>query len=272
MATATLSKPPSVAAIVCKDPPEQPFCSLSNMQRIANHIMEQDCSVRVVLNSQLPAELQVPEDSWGLAGETVTLSLRNLWRERKRSADDCEFVIIHASEITAYAREQVRYRDGQTAEDLEQRLLLSVLLHELAHVVERPPVPPFSPSRHHQGSFSRRGLSRLFASDDKRWIFDKDTPMLGHGWRFIRSLVHVVYRFRRLFRLATVQPYNDIALDSFTYRLSDLPLYIDALGDEPYRLRNQAFSVIRNTEAPAKFRELFRSDVKRWLELESETK
>lgn len=142
--------------------------------------------------------------------------------------------------------------------------LLETALHELAHIVDGPPLSaplqrPRSRGATNSAPFAvacslvstPREVAEHYA--DRRQdetLRETRHPFAGgdHGERFIRAAIHIESRFRR-----THDWEIDICAAGREYGLSPLQVYREALGDETQRLRGEPLREILDSKPPDAF-------------------
>jgi hypothetical protein len=130
---------------------------------------------------------------------------------------------------------------------------LAILLHESAHaVLIRPAVPEPDNEPSNLRRMAHETTYRTFANSPTA------TRDEHHGAEFIRVLGHLW--FRSACR-GIVCNFGEM-FSPWVYG-RDLHAYVEALGDEPDRLRDATFAEIRATEAPAAFSKLWTTDSER---------
>jgi hypothetical protein len=138
------------------------------------------------------------------------------------------------------------------------RVLIGVLLHELAHVIAvaqevrclTPPAPALS-----------RELTEGFLLDAPiRCGAGAVVPWADHGAEFIRAALHLHARAERL-GIAFLR--SHLVVDCNARGLSETEAYAEALGSEPKRYEGWTFEDISNCRPPEAFVSLWRRDVRR---------
>jgi hypothetical protein len=137
-----------------------------------------------------------------------------------------------------------------------RRAVLQVLLHELAHCL---PVPVQTKDRE-PSTISR--LADILAH--KQFVAAPVQPTIAgdHGGPFVRRCVHVWHR--ALWAGFHANIWSICA--GGRYGLAHAYDYIEALADEPLRLRGETFASIEEIEPPAAFSRLWDSDKQKLLE------
>ncbi len=244
------------------------FRAVTFMQGVADRLLAADGKVVVATNPELPPELQLSGDTWGLAGSVPTRALRSLWRQRGRPADSAEFVIINTPSIAEASWSEIKDRGPSAAYDHKWRVAISVLLHELAHVVSMPRTPSLGPKIYNPLLLDRQARqeskSTTILQREAKSSTDPRCPFTHHGLPFLRALIHLAYRYRHHFRRARVHTFEGVMCDWFMYHLLPLSSYVDAIGDEPYRMRHQPLRKVMATKPPEEFSEVFNKDVAHW--------
>lgn len=128
------------------------------------------------------------------------------------------------------------------------------LVHELGHALDH---------RGREPLISDETISSVLRSDRERVASGIPIPLgkrshdpewVGHGHSWIRAAIHLTSR-------ATVH-HGYVGFAGEFYGLSSSLKYIEALGNEPWRLRNLPIAEILKTPAPTPFTELFERDTK----------
>ena len=139
----------------------------------------------------------------------------------------------------------------------DRELFASIVVHELAHVLDRPAPYSIAPVDEEPACLATRSraVGEAVARPDR--LADL-APETGHEWPFVRAVSHLEHRAREL----------GVALDPFTllphsfYGLSALRYYRCALGDEPARMAGASFAEIATHAPPAGLRWLFDDDTR----------
>jgi hypothetical protein len=140
-------------------------------------------------------------------------------------------------------------------EDIET-YFTAVVLHELAHILERPrpyrPRPAAVPERI---KFEALVMANMVAGSPTPQ--EAQGAFRAHGNSFIRVALHLHRRAAR--RGTYIAP--SLLCAGRPYGLSHARAYLEALGDEPRRLAKCAFREILSLPAPAAFAALWQSDL-----------
>jgi hypothetical protein len=154
----------------------------------------------------------------------------------------------------------VALRAETEARDFDQAFL-AVVLHELAHVLERPML-----YRERQNAtedvLAKEAQQIMHAVASEPRPIEQVVPFIGHGIRFIRAVLHLRRRAERLG--AYLSPASLCGGEG--YGLSHAVRYDDALGDEPDRQKDQTLADVLRTPPPPPFTDLWRTDVTDWFD------
>jgi len=147
----------------------------------------------------------------------------------------------------------------EAPDDLETYFLATVL-HELAHVFERPALyrerPDAGPARL---MFEALLLAQIVAEPPSSEEGRASLP--HHGQRFIRAALHLRHRAEAsgvCIAAAPICPNRD-------YGLSHANAYYAALGDEPVRLADARIRDVLASPPPEEFSRLWADDLAHWL-------
>jgi len=149
------------------------------------------------------------------------------------------------------------FASRETKKAIARDLFLQIVIHELSHLVEQDypegDLPPWATA-------SRIAWPRETSDTVREFVVEGNPKSLpawhDHRLPFIRAALHAVHRAAD----PHVRP-SDV-FDARAYGLSRTTAYVEALGDEPERLRRLSFVEIRNTEPPAAFVELWERDTR----------
>ncbi|MCG3127429.1 MAG: hypothetical protein CHACPFDD_02289 [Phycisphaerae bacterium] len=213
--------------------------------------------VYIVLRSDLPRDWAGGEDYASCTIAHLDLILRSTLERKRRWRGRGPAILIDAAAIAAAAR----YRPRTARKRVFLPALLSIVLHELAHVIDME----FVPKREPDDWWVRAGR-RLFsepAAPDNRPTNGPGAPVPWrmHEWPFIRIAMHLAERASAAG--ISVSPRDVIDLGE--YGLSSTFQYALALGDEPARMAGCDFEAIRRATPPTAFTELWWADVERWV-------
>ncbi len=143
-----------------------------------------------------------------------------------------------------------------------RQLVHGVLLHELAHVLDKP-IDLTEPTSL-EAELATVAVTKWCKAPPKPKT--AVAPFVGHTGTWIRNAVHLAYRAQQM---GVTVPLTTI-VNSVFYELSWPWEYRAALGDEPARMANASFAEIRETKPPNNFIDLWRSDARKWfMEIES---
>jgi hypothetical protein len=157
--------------------------------------------------------------------------------------------------INAYA-----IRDCSHPDDVEY-IVFATVLHELAHILERPAsyaerTPDEDPLRIR--------FDALTIAHATRQPWPADVPAYhGHDHVFIRTCLHLAYRAQQ----AGIAICPNVFCAGRGYGLYPATSYERALGDEPEQLRHLKFQELLAIEPPAAFTALWQDDVERHHQL-----
>lgn len=136
--------------------------------------------------------------------------------------------------------------------------LLAVVLHELAHILERPADADEDVDR---AKLIFESLCVGHAVSQETLPDKTAPPFHGHGLRFIRAALHLQYRAKTTGVLVPLSGY----CAGRQYGLSHPNRYRQALGKEPARLAGRPIRDILRASYPRAFRRLWAADVAHWL-------
>jgi hypothetical protein len=147
----------------------------------------------------------------------------------------------------------------EAPDDLETYFLATVL-HELAHVFERPALyrerPNAEPARL---MFEALLLAQIVAEPPSSEEARASAP--HHGQRFIRAALHLRHRAEA----AGVCIGPALVCPNRQYALSHANAYRAALGDEPVRLADARIRDVLASPPPEAFSRLWADDLAHWL-------
>jgi hypothetical protein len=144
-------------------------------------------------------------------------------------------------------------------EDVEF-LTFSTVLHELAHILDRP-VPVDFHAVPDRGRVEFETM--VIANALKHEYRPLPTAYFGHEETFIRIAIHLHYRATAI----GVKTIPNLLCAGRRYGLSHAHRYIEALGDEPIELAHLPFAKITQLPPPDAFIELWQADVRSYHEL-----
>ncbi len=140
-------------------------------------------------------------------------------------------------------------------------IILATVLHELAHILERP---THYAERTADVDSMRIKFDALTIAHATRQPWPVDVPAYhGHDQVFICTCLHLAYRAQQ----AGVAICPNVFCAGRGYGLYPATSYQRALGDEPAQLRHLKFQEILTIEPPAAFTALWQDDVKRHHQL-----
>ena len=199
----------------------------------------------IIAQSSLPADRGGRSVAYGFTTPNLDLCLQDVigpaWRGRGGCfvLGDAELAGLDAFDAEAY--------------------VTSVALHELAHILDRPPV-----DRGQEGGdpnrllFESLCIGRAVAQDPSP--VDEAASFEAHGLRFIRAALHLRHRAVALGALVPLYCY----CAGSQYGLSHPLRYREALGDEPARLADRPIRDILAAPCPEAFSRLWAADVAHW--------
>ena len=148
-------------------------------------------------------------------------------------------------------------------QDLEYKTL-TIIFHELAHILDRPCLVGID-----HGNHERLEYERLVTMDClSRPVSGDIAAYHGHDRSFIRIAIHLAYR-------ATLAGYPIKAAGIFkgsTYGLSMAAEYEDALGSEPEESMHLKLTELKTLPCPSAFNSLWRADLNHYHQLEEKRK
>jgi hypothetical protein len=211
-------------------------------RRIAPQELTDNVPIYQVLQSALPARLGSLDTCLGWTSPFLDLLLReivgNAWRGRG----------------VAWIVNDITIRESGT-DDFETEVL-SVAIHELAHVLERPSL--HSEHKNPENlSFVR--LATLTAKVGADFEPSVEEESLHHGDRFQRVALHLCARADA----AGVHVAESLVCRNRQYGLTHPAAYRAALGDEAERMFRLSFHDILATPSPERFQKLWASDLAR---------
>ncbi len=125
----------------------------------------------------------------------------------------------------------------------------AVVLHEIAHVVCDGTTSETCPTGGGGG-----WLRKIVATDPRTWPRHRGSiPWMGHDWRFVRALAHLLYRSADRGHLVC----SELAFPASDYRLRPLPEYFDELQFEVRRHDLKPLSDVMRLPMPGGFQRLW---------------
>ncbi|MCH5374333.1 MAG: hypothetical protein JJ992_10165 [Planctomycetes bacterium] len=204
-----------------------------------------DGPVYIVPQSRVPEELGGRSVCYGFTAPDLDLYLQDTIGDGWRGRGPC--MVIDDTDFASL-----------DAVDAEQAFMATVL-HELAHIVDRPvvsqPDPPADPVR---VKFEALCVGHAVSAEPA--IPASTPPFAGHGDRFIRAALHLQYRAATAG--VTVAPSRICA--GRQYGLSHANRYREALGDETGRLAHASIRELLDRHPPEAFSRLWADDVAHW--------
>jgi len=142
--------------------------------------------------------------------------------------------------------------ENYAGEDLEY-FTQTTLIHELAHVLDRPAVYE---DRTGVDPNKLKFEALVVAHITAKPIREEIPRYHGHEAKFIRICLHLCYRAQQL----GFDIYHVAVCAGYRYGLSHASHYLEALGDEPARCMGMLFRDILATEPPPAFSSLWCDD------------
>jgi hypothetical protein len=142
------------------------------------------------------------------------------------------------------------------SQDIETEFL-GVVVHELAHILERPKMVAPLPVKIEPARIQFEALCLGTAMSEEATVREEPFAFQGHAMNFIRIVLHLCHRAKDLDVWLTP---SELCAGR-QYGLSHANRYRMALGDEPLRLAHASFREILATVAPSEFFQLWTDDV-----------
>lgn len=237
----------------------------NELEKVARRIAPGDFAgspIYVCMSSEMPPEFR--SDTFrGYHSTTLDLAYRDWltqagrWRGRGVCFNVNDIAIgEHADFARECLNESAEFRDH-----FYRVRVVNIALHELTHAITQEldiaNVDASSP------------VVQAVKTHVLKWVQHAPAltfPWTGHDWRFIRALIHVAYRAE----LLGIETNNAVLLSPFTYCLSSLEKYRAALQAEIESTNPlSSFAEIRSVTPPAEFMDVWRDDVKIWLDRRS---
>lgn len=201
-----------------------------------------DTPLYIVLQSMLP-EITGGNGCYGYTAWHLDLYLRE-FIPNYRGRGPC-FVINDLAYQADYADEDQNY------------VLTGCVMHELAHVLDRPMLVAARPNVAPQTIV----MEAAETAEITNGPMDYEIPRYyGHGESFIRIVLHLCHRAERLG--VSISPARICA--GPRYGLSHADEYLEALGDEPARMIDLPIRHIHTTNPPNEFTSLWLGDLDRF--------
>lgn len=134
---------------------------------------------------------------------------------------------------------------------------LEAVAHEVGHIITNGWVPSADDPEPPSPTVTARVEKLCEGGPDRRSDSEEIAPWINHNGRWVRMYLQLSHRLRAVGFSITPQ------LDDF-HGLSPAWKYATALGDEPIQLVDVPLPEIGNIAPPEPFRELWKSDVRRW--------
>jgi hypothetical protein len=220
--------------------------------RLAPHDLGTD-PLYIVRQSRIPPELGGRSICGGFTSPRLDLYLQTVIAPAWRGRGPC--LVVNDTD----------FLPTMDSQDIETEFL-GVVVHELAHVLERPHVlAPFpvsiEPARIQFEAICLGNMMSAEATPE-----EESFAFVGHGINFIRIVLHLCHRAKQSDMWLT--PAGLCA--GRQYGLSHANRYRAALGDEPQRLAHASFREIIATPAPSEFSQIWTEDLEHQSKLLSQ--
>ena len=200
----------------------------------------------IVSQSRMP-DLGFASDLHGVTSPTMDLFVR-------------EYVDAYQGRGPAMVINDAEIREYHHPGDVEY-IFFSVVLHELAHILERPQLHSDRPVDDDPQHIKYDALVIADATNRPPPV---GVPAYhGHDHVFIRVCLHLAHRAEK----AGVAVHPNVFCGGRSYGLFPATAYQDALGDEPSELSDLKFQDILAIDPPAAFTKLWLDDVERHHQL-----
>lgn len=201
-----------------------------------------DVPLYIVRQSEISSEFGNAEGCDGFTTPSLDLNVRDFLGNRWCGRGPC--MVINDIALL-----------GDCHPDDLDHVTLGVVLHELAHILDRDTLYA---ERTHVDPLRLKFESLVIADASKRPKPKVEVPTyFGHGESFIRIALHV--RHRAFHNHVDVAPSQLCA--GRRYGLSHAQRYVEALGDEPERFADRTFREIRSVKPPPEFLSVWADDV-----------
>jgi hypothetical protein len=224
-------------------PGDEVATAFANAERLCRTVAKRDLAgvpLYVVRQSSLPQQAGSGDHCYSYTTPSLDLYLREHiphWRSR----GPC--MVIN----------DVALAEDFAAEDLDY-VIAKTVLHELAHILDRPVV--FAERK--SAPPAKIQFEAMVVADASARPPREDLPRyFGHESGFIRVALHLSHRAQR-----HGEPIKPAALCAgYRYGLSHASEYAEALGDEPERCVDMPFREIAATSPPPAFSQLWMQDL-----------
>jgi hypothetical protein len=218
-------------------------------ERLCRAVATQDLAnlTLYIVPQSRTAELGFAEDLHGVTCLSLDLYVR-------------EYVDDYRGRGPAMVINEDAIRQCSHPDDVEY-ILLATVLHELAHILERPTHYVDRPA---DADPLRIKFDALTVARATHEPWPVDVPAYEcHDHMFIRTCLHLAYRAEQ----AGVEICPNVFCAGRGYGLYPATSYRRTLGDEPEQLRQLKFQEILAIEPPAAFTALWQDDVERHHQL-----
>lgn len=226
----------------------EPVANLCRRAVWLGHLIAPDLAglpLYVVPQSALVDDLGSAEHAGGYTTPSLDLYLRDAIGSSWRGRGPCMVV------------NDINLRDVEP-DDVEL-FFMAIVLHELAHIVERPVLfrerTDAAPARLLFESLAVANIVAEPATQD-----EENYALMQHGDRFTRAALHLQYRASQ----AGVEVGPALICAGYRYRMTHASAYRDALGDEPARMIGQRIEDVLATPPPTEFVRVWMSDHADW--------
>lgn len=212
----------------------------------------------VVLRPDLPAEYQGGDGgALALTSRHLDLMLRPTLERQRRWRGRGPAILLDPVAIAADAAARPR----PSRRRVFPAVAASVVLHELAHIIDAGPRDDGTEPDPGLIQFGRLPLAAdLTGTEIPTNGPGAAVPWRGHELPFIRVALHLAHRAATL---GVEVPAKDV-FDARDYELSPTFRYVAALGDEPTLLANRPITMINDMPPPAAFAALWEAEVRTW--------
>ena len=206
-----------------------------------------DVPMYVVPQSRLPFDLGGDSVCHGFTTGSLDLHLQDVIGRDWRGRGACVVV----NDVALHS---------EFADSYDSKFLGTVV-HELAHVLERP--SPYRPRPDIDADTLRREATEVAKVVSGPPTNDEELlPWFGHEARFIRIAMHLWYRAKQF----DLYLFPDEIMVADWYALSPANWYAQATQAEAERMANATFREICSQKLPEPFRGLWTGDVLAWSE------
>lgn len=206
-----------------------------------------DVQVYVLPQSRLPLDMGYDSVCLGYTTGSLDLHLQDVIGRDWRGRGAC--VVVNDAKLR------------QETPDSYETKFLGTVVHELAHVLERP--SPYRPRPDVDADKLRREAAEVVNIVSGPPTNDEEIlPWFGHEARFIRIAMHLWYRAKQ----HDLYLFPDEIMVADWYALSPARCYARATEDEAKQTVTATFREICKLPLPEPFRRLWTSDVLNWIE------